>query len=247
MEVADAKEAFLSWNKKNFEYFISQLEPEQESALKLLPLLLQTNNRILPGYNGPNTPAGIYGYTPESSIVKEVKKAYAKFSFDQTVPLKNAIIESVFLQQDILAGKLTLWLIHAENLKHDQREALENKIIRIRTWLKSRDLYIDYKLITAKRLSKKSKPAAVFLDDFYYEAFLLAGKYPVWWLVPPDKETNYSEFVEHIKSVRFVNENEFIDLGSLQGMGAGDILKLAINYAKNYLERLKLNVLYLYR
>jgi adenylate cyclase, class 1 len=233
MEVVDAKQAFNAWNEKNYENFVSRFEDEQQSALKLLPLFLQTNNRLLPGYNGPDTPAGIYGYTPAVSVVREAKKFHEKFRFNQERPLKNTIIESVFLQHDLLSDQIFLWVVHIEKLKSDQFDELENKILRIQTWLKSRDLNISTKLLTAKRLSKKSKPASIFLDTFYHSAILLAGKYPVWWLVPPEKEENYTEFVEHIKTARFVNSGEFIDLGGIVALSADDSLKLAIKHAQN--------------
>jgi len=233
MEIIDAKQAFLGWNKKNFEYFVSLFEPEQQSALTLLPLLLQTNNRLLPGYNGANTPAGVYGYLPDASVINEARKSHEKFRFDQLRPLKNTIIESVFLQRDILTESLTLWVVHIDKLKSDQFDILENKIARIQAWLKSRNLNVNSKLLTAKRLSKKSKPAAIFLDDFYHQSFLLAGKYPVWWLVPPEKEEGYEDFVKHIKTARFVNAEEFLDLGGLSGLVADDILKLAIKHAQD--------------
>jgi len=233
MEVIDAKQAFASWNEKNFENFISQFESEQQSAFKLIPLLLQANNRMLPGYNGPDTPAGIYNYMPDSSVVNEARQINEKFRLGQDRPLKNTIIESVYLQHDVLSGQLTLWVIHIEKLKADQFDELENKIGRIQLWLKSRNVDINTKLLTAKRLSKKSKPAAIFLDRFYHGSFLLAGKYPVWWLVPPGKEEDYAAFVEHIKTARFVSSEEYLDLGGLTALDPDDCLKLSIKHAQN--------------
>jgi adenylate cyclase class 1 len=233
MQVVDAKRAFLDWSEKNFEYFVSKFSPEQQSAFKVLPLLFQVNDRLLPGYNGMDTPAGIYGYVPTSLTIKEIKKLYGKFKYEQKKPLKNTIIESVYLQADVLNEKLILWIVHIEKLKPDRFDELENKISRIKSWLRSQNLSVNSKLLTAKRLSRQSNPAAVFLDDFYYQSFLLAGKYPVWWLVPAESEGTYNEFVEHIKTARFVNVQEFIDLGGVHGLGTDDFLKLAIKYIRN--------------
>ena len=36
----------------------------------------------------------------------------------------------------------------------------------------------------------------LFLDGFYTESFLLAGKYPVWWLIPPELELHHADFID---------------------------------------------------
>ena len=64
---------------------------------------------------------------------------------------------------------------------------------------------------------------------FYSESVFLAGKYPLWWLVPPEKEKEYQAFVEHIKQARFVDNDEFIDLGSVSELTHSDLLKMAVN------------------
>lgn len=232
MEIADAKQAFLNWNKKSFNHLIEQCEAEQQLALKLLPLLFQTNDRLLPGYNGAHTPAGIYGYKPEKSVISSAKKIYSKFSYEQHKVLNKTIIESIFLQKTVLDGKLYLWVVYIEKLKSDQIEELRNKLKKIIIWLKSRNLDVDGQLLSSSRLAKKSKPQALFLNNFYLESILLAGKYPVWWLVPPEKESDYTSFVEHIKKARFVNENEFIDIGNVSQINSDDYIRLSIKYAQ---------------
>jgi len=232
MEVADAKQAFLNWNKKSLDNLIEQYEPEQQPALKVLPLLFQTNDRLLPGYNGADTPAGIYGYKPEKKVVDAAKQFHGKFLYQQDTVLKNTIIESVFLQKSVLDNKLSLWVVHITKLKSDQIEELRRKLERIIIWLKSRNLDVDGQLLSTSRLSKKSKPQAQFLDNFYLESLLLAGKYPVWWLVPPEKESDYTAFVEKIKKARFVNEDEFIDIGNISKLTHDDFIRLSIQFAQ---------------
>jgi adenylate cyclase, class 1 len=245
MEVVDAKDAFLSWNKKSLDNLIEQYELDQQPALKVLPLLFQTNARSLPGYNGADTPAGIYGYKPEKTVIDAARQFYGKFSYQQEFVLKNTIIESIFLQKNIIDNQLSLWVVHIVKLKSDQIEELRNKLERIITWLKSRNINVSGHLLSVSRLAKKSKPQAVFLDDFYLESYLLAGKYPVWWLVPPEKETNYSEFVEYIKTARFVNEDEFIDIGSLSQLSPEDIIRLSIKYIQMVYQQSETSYLHL--
>ncbi len=232
MDVADAKQAFINWNEKSFDNLIEQYEVEQQSALKVLPLLFQTNDRLLPGYNGADTPAGIYGYKPEKTVVDAAKHFHGKFSYRQDIVLKNTIIESVFLQKTVLDNKLSLWVVYVARLKSDQIEELRGKLERVIIWLKSRNLDVDGQLLSASRLAKKSKPQALFLDSFYLESILLAGKYPVWWLIPPEKELDYTAFVEHIKKARFVNEDEFIDIGSISQLSHDDLIRQSVKHVQ---------------
>lgn len=236
IEISDAKQAYLKWNEKSLERVLREYEPAQQSALGVIPLLLQINHRLLPGYNGPNTASGIYGYQPSKRVIDTAKQINNRFIHDQQAPLKNTIIESVFLQRGAIDARLTLWVIHTDNIKPEKLSDLDDKVQRIAIWLKNRGLVITAHLVTVdkfcsramKQFSGKINDCALALDYFYYESFLMAGKYPVWWLVPPDKETTYADFVEHIRQARFVNENEYIDLGGIATVNPSDIASAAI-------------------
>ncbi|MCW9013205.1 MAG: class I adenylate cyclase [Gammaproteobacteria bacterium] len=234
MEVTDARQAFLSRNEKCLELFYEQYESAQQSALQLIPLLFQINNRLLPGFNGADTPAGIYGYKPEKSLINIANQLNNRFKYEQETALRNTIIESIYIQRNVIDGQLKLWLIHIPGLKPDQCTELNDKLQRVLLWLKSRDLILTAQLTGSDRVcdfvdeTSEYVSSGIFLDAFYAESFLLAGKYPVWWLVPPDKEDKYTEFVQHIKSARFVNEKEFIDIGGLAQANQNDVLKQAI-------------------
>ena len=233
MEVIEAKQGFLSWNEKNFDDYLSRLDPEQKSALKILPLLFQTNDRLLPGYSGPDAPAGIYGYLPNTSVINEAKTFHDKFRYNQERPLKITIIESIYLQHNVLNDEMNLWVLHVEKLRPEQLSDLRDKCEKIKTWLLSRNVHVSTSVSTVKRLLKKTSPPAIFLDSFYFQSYLLAGKYPVWWLVPPEKENDYDAFVDHIITAKFVNSQEFLNLGRLGGLNHDDVLKLAIKHARN--------------
>ena len=94
MEILDAREAFFKRNKNCLQAYLRQRPVTQAHAIQLLPLLFQVNSRLLPGYNGPDVPYGIYDYAPEKTTLGLARKLNARFHMDQTAVLKNAPIEA---------------------------------------------------------------------------------------------------------------------------------------------------------
>jgi adenylate cyclase len=48
----------------------------------------------------------------------------------------------------------------------------------------------------------------LLLDEFYRTAIWLAGRTPIWWLVPVYEETRYAEFTHTLMSKRFIRADE---------------------------------------
>lgn len=55
----------------------------------------------------------------------------------------------------------------------------------------------------------------LLLDEFYRTAIWLAGRTPIWWLVPVYEESRYAEFTHALISKRFIRADETLDLGHL--------------------------------
>ncbi len=235
MEVIDARQAFYRWSDKRLDHLLSQYEPAQQVAIQLIPLLLQTNHRFLPGYNGADTPAGIFGYMPDKKLIRLAKQLNRRFQYEQKTVLKNTLIDAVYLQHDVVEDKLVLWLMHRPGMKPGLCRELDDKLRRILLWLNSRDIRVSGHLLEGQLIARHAPEfvsPALFLDQFYAQACLLAGKYPAWWLVPPEQETEYPQWLEHMRAVRYVNPDEYLDLGGLHELSQNDIFKQAISYMK---------------
>jgi adenylate cyclase, class 1 len=238
MEIVDARQAFIKRNKNCLQIYLRQLPVSQAAAIQLLPLIFHVNSRLLPGYNGPDAPYGVYGYEPEKNIIGLARKLSARFHMEQTGVLSNAPIEAVFIKYSFLKNKMSMWLVHAPEIKSTQLDTLEDKLHRVNAWLRSRDLEMQANLISAAGFAQHGlrndaneyfASASLFLDSFYTESFLLAGKYPVWWLVPPELEDHYPDFVDKIKIARFVPDQEYIDLGGLAASSQYELMKQAMD------------------
>ncbi len=223
MEVADVRQAFARWNQAQLQRMLEDYSTEQQAALQLIPLIFHINHRLLPGYNGPDTPAGIYGYKPEKDVIELGRQFNRRFNYQQERVLKNAIIDAVYLQQDFIHKQLTLWLIHFPGLKPEQFHELNDKLQRVAAWLRNRDIHCHTHLLSAEqlaslevdKLAQDVRVPALFIDQFYLQARCLAGKYPAWWLVPAHEEAKYARALQRIVDAMFVNPDEFIDLGAI--------------------------------
>jgi len=58
----------------------------------------------------------------------------------------------------------------------------------------------------------------LLLDEFYRTGLLIAGRFPVWWLVPPKYEKRYDEYVDKLILNRFIKAGDIVDFGGLSGL-----------------------------
>ena len=220
MNIADARDAYLNWNQKACQSLIENFPVKQQQALKLIPLLFQINHRSLPGYNGPDTPAGIYGYRIDKMVINAAKQVSPQFSYEQDNVLSRSIIQSIFIQHNIFNKELLLWVIYSKDITTRQLNELQDKLERVSRWLQVQGLSVDAYLSTEKDLIKKIKrhkktdiSLAYLLNSFYAESILMAGKEPVWWFVPKSEERNYQQYIDHALDVKLIAENSYVDFG----------------------------------
>ena len=237
LHVVDARDLYLKWNDHQFEGLADSLNDDVFFVIKLIPLLLHVNSRFLPGHIGLDAPSGVYSYSPSQSVLKDAASINKKFQYQDEGKIKNSAIDSLFFQKNIIDGKLKLWIFKDINLSNEQSGILQKKIDKIFTWVSSRGVSLDFVFLTSLEFSERPKYVSnenksIYMDYFYSEIVLLAGKYPVWWLVPPNKNNEYAVFVEHIKQARFVDGSEYIDLGSTNDLHESDILNYAVNQIK---------------
>lgn len=234
VQVADAKQAYLKWNSFQLNRLPELVESENSRYISLLPFFLQINNKLMPGYVGRDAPVGVYGYKPSKKTLYEARSLNTKFRYQPESVSKNPAIDSVFFQKQLIDGKIRCWIFYRASFNKRQMLALEKKVNKISQWFSARGLKLEFVCLSDLnfRNNKSAKfyqnNKAIFLDYFYSEVILLAGKYPLWWLVPGSKEHEYAAYIEHIKHVRFVDNDEFIDLGSTGGIDSSELIKHAI-------------------
>ena len=234
LHVVDARDVFLSWNDSQFKKIPDRFGGELYSICQLIPFLLHTNSRFLPGFVRADVPYGVYAYKPEQTVLNEAKLLNSKFQYQDEGIIKNSAIDSIIFHSNLIEKSLKCWVFKSPELNKSQSQLLSEKISKISAWILGRGVKLEFVLLTVSEFREypeysDNENKAIFLDYFYSESIYLAGKYPVWWLVPPDKNDEYAAFVEHIKQARFVEEGDYLDLGSANDLNKSDILKHAID------------------
>src|SRR5690606_2037172 len=98
-----------------------------------------------------------------------------------------------------------IWVCIRPDLTDEEQQALLRKTEGIESWAASLGLEVHFFLMSdegfrrgqTSSLSRESSGSAqhhLLLDEFYRTGLLVAGRYPVWWLVPPDYEAHYEQY-----------------------------------------------------
>lgn len=234
------KQRFLNLHKLKMQRALDAVTPRQTIFLELLPLLFHVNHPVLPGYVSSKAPAGIADYSPSKLALEKAKKLSQGFVYSKRAKRIFAI-ESIFLMGSVgsiayvKGSDMDLWLCHASGLSANELSLLQEKATDIEKWAESLGLEVHFFLMNAESfkngvatpLSSESSGSTqhhLLLEEFYRTALYVAGRYPVWWLVPPEEEGNYQAFVDNLLKQRFVDSYDVIDFGGLENVPAEEFL-----------------------
>jgi len=212
------------------------LQPRQRVLLELLPLIFHCNNPLLPGFVSSTTPAGIVDFRPDSKAIKSAKQFSKNFSVVRH-PSDQHCIDALFLMGSVGSiafskiSDMDIWLCHRADLSKADLTELQKKASAVEHWAATLDLEVHFFLMNCDKfrqgedipMSAESSGHTqhyLLLEEFYRTAIHIAGKTPIWWLVPPHQELNYRQYVSHLLNNRFVYEHEVIDFGGLEAVPA---------------------------
>ena len=237
-DFSEIKQRFLDINDARLERIGTDLRTSQSDFLTLLPLLFHVNHPLLPGYISKDTPVGIPSYTPDENSLHLAQRISRSFKFKKKA-YREFNIEAIYLMGS--SGTIAyndksdfdIWICHSENLKDSLVVELEGKIHAIQEWAQELSVEANIYLVNPKKLRKgelgfltdESSGSALdslLLEEFYRTSVLLHGRYPLWWLVPPEYEYKYNEYVNELKEKRFIHSREHIDFGGLRSIEANE-------------------------
>ena len=207
------------------------LGSHQVVFFQLLPLLFHTNHPLMPGYVDKDCPSGVSDYVPGTETLQCAKKLARSFSLRKGV-VRQVDIHSIFLMGS--SGSIAqssdsdfdLWLCHRPGLDEAALTKLRRKAHAIEVWATQLGLEAHFFVMSAEtfrsgaveKLSSESSGTAqryLLLDEFYRTGLLVEGRPPLWWLVPPDMDSEYDEFVATMVEHRFIDPNNYVDFGSV--------------------------------
>ncbi len=225
------KTRFLAFNRDRLTRMRETLRNRQREILDLLPLLFHVNHRDLPGFISEATPVGVSDFSPGLRLLESAAKIAPDFRYRRRA-LPRYDIHSLFLMGSSgtiaysTESDFDIWVCHDPELSVVQIAELQQKARAIEKWATSFDLEVHFFLMNTDQfregrvieMSAESSGSAqhhLLLDEFYRTGLLLAGRYPIWWLVPPDEEGAYEEYTRRLISDGVVRENETLDFGGL--------------------------------
>ncbi len=243
-ELNAVRQRFMRLHRERLRRILAELRNSQQEFMHLLPLLLHINHPMLPGFVSSQTPTGIADFSPTKKALEAAKKLSRSFEYKRRAQ-RIYHIHGLYLMGSTgtigqsSSSDFDIWLCFDPALNSDQREQLQQKARQIEKSAEELDLEMHIFLIDPERFrhgekSKLSHESSgttqhnLLLEEFYRSAVLLAGRYPLWWLVPPEHEDDYRNFAENLLTNRFVKDSEIIDLGGLDHVQAGEFFGAAL-------------------
>ena len=244
VDLRAVKRRFMAINNDRLKRVYQSLRDRQKIFFELLPLLFHINHPMLPGYLSAKTPAGLAEYTPSNRCVEAGRRLAKSFAYQRRAQ-RQFDIHALYLMGS--SGTIAysdssdfdIWVCIRPDLGEEEQQALLRKAEGIESWAASLGLEVHFFLMSddafrrgeTSSLSQESSGSAqhhLLLDEFYRTGLLVAGRYPVWWLVPPQYEAHYDQYVHDLKHKRFIGPNDTVDFGGVTGMPAGEFFGAAL-------------------
>lgn len=237
-DFSEIKQRFLHINNERLKRIDADLRASQRDFLTLLPLLFHVNHPLLPGYVSKETPMGIPAYIPSKDSLHLAQKMSRSFEFKKKA-YREFNIEAIYLMGS--SGTIAyndksdfdIWICHSETLSPSLTEELQDKTQMVQEWARKTGVEANLYLVNPKKLrhgelgfltneSSGSALDSLLLEEFYRTSVLLHGRYPLWWVVPPEHEHEYEDYVHELKEKRFIHSKEHIDFGGLRSIEANE-------------------------
>jgi adenylate cyclase class 1 len=242
--LAAIRERFLRLQGGRLRRIRAALSDAQADLLELLPLLLHVNHPRLPGFVGTDAPAGIPAYQPGEATLLCARGVARTFRY-QRHRLPHPPILGLYLMGSLGSlghcphSDFDVWLCHDPRLDAEAVAALRAKVGRIEDYGREQGVEINVFLIDVEAFRRGSGQSALseqssgstqhrlLLDEFYRSGVRLAGRTPLWWLVPPGRGADYAEYTRHLLVHRFVDPGHWLDFGALDNPSADEFFGAA--------------------
>ncbi len=236
--VLEVHRSFSNLNRERLARIAEAMSPHQRAFIDVLPLMFHANHPMMPGYVDKRCPLGVCEYTPGERALRAATKIARSFSNGRRA-LRTLDIEALYLMGSTgtiaqsVRSDFDVWLCHREGLEADRLAMLQAKCEGISAWAKDLGMEVHFFLMQseqfrtqgAEALSSESSGSTqhhLLLDEFYRTALHVAGKAPLWWLVPPEFEDDYDGFVHTLSRHRFVKPDEYLDFGPVANVSAAE-------------------------
>jgi adenylate cyclase class 1 len=241
--LAGLRDRFLRVQRARLRRVRVELTDPQVELLDLLPLLFHVNHPRFPGFAGTDAPAGVSGYQPDAAVLAVARVLSRSFRYQRRAE-RGAAVHGLYLMGSLGSlghssrSDVDVWLCHDPRLSPEGLDALQTKAHGVEAFGRELGLEVHIFLtdVDAFRrggrasISEDSSGTAqrlLLLDEFYRSGIHLAGRMPLWWLVPPGRSAEYAAYAGHLVSRRFVDPDQWLDFGGLDRLPAHELFGAA--------------------
>ncbi|NPU91617.1 MAG: class I adenylate cyclase [Gammaproteobacteria bacterium] len=239
-QLKQLRERFLQVNHGRLERMLATLGSRHRLFLESLPLLLHINHPSLPGYVSGRTPCGVCGFTPEKENLRAAQTISRSFVYRRKVNHQPRIF-SIFLMGSTgtvahsESSDMDIWICYDPGIPQEAIDELQDKLSAIERWADETGLEVHFFLMDPIKfragvrsdLSGEDCGSAqhyLLLDEFYRTSIMVAGRYPLWWMVPAYNEKNYDALADKLVRNRFIEKDDCVDFGGISDFPAGEFI-----------------------
>jgi adenylate cyclase class 1 len=231
---------FLAYNQYRFDRTQAAMSERQRAFLEVLPLLYHVNHEKLPGFVDHECPCGVARFSPSKDCLRSAASISTGFQYQQR---RNGQprVKSLFIMGSCGSlghnggSDLDIWLCHESDITSEGLVLLQQKATAIEQWGETLGLEVHFFLMDAQKFVRGERNELgqedcgsaqhhLLLDEFYRTSILVAGCYPLWWMVPVENEDLYEDFVYRLQKQGFINSEEVVDFGGIGEIPAGEFV-----------------------
>lgn len=247
--LARNRELFDQFNRIRYRNVLNAFPDNYSLIFKMVPFLLHTNFRGLPGFvDHPETPGGIKYYVPDDETAYQVDRYFSKkCKFRDRENPNEGFIEFLSVMGSVGSIAQTgrsdfdMWVgIHVDAVSQEGYRRFLEKLRAVESWLSKLRLEVHFFPTDIKSVSNNvfgsvddescgSAQSLMLKDEFYRTAILIAGKIPYWWMVEPgisDEEygRRYRAQLEADRS----SMEPYVDIGNIGKIDRGEFFGAAL-------------------
>lgn len=212
----------------------SRLMERQRRVLEALPMLYHRNHPALPGYVGPDAPCGIASFHPGRTHLAALQRVARSYQ-EPVLTSAHHDLQAMFIMGSSgtvgqsRGSDIDLWVC-CDSMLHS---ALWPKVRMIDQWagdvgLELHSFLVDPEVLRLRRRLPGTRTPRLLLDEFYRSAALVAGRYPLWWLIANDDPAGYAASAQRLLKRRFVAADAVIDFGPVPPFPPDELAQAAI-------------------
>lgn len=242
--LVDIKKRFLKLNRQRLMRMRRSIPDHQRSFTDIVTLSIHENHPILPGYINKEVPSGISDYTPGKVALRAAKRLAKSFTLRKRAQMRREILSIFIMGSTGTIGHsgqsdFDIWVCHRKGLDKAALKLLQRKLTLISSWadtigLEAHFFLMDEDYFRQQQSSPMDKEGAgssqhyLLLDEFYRTAVLLAGRYPLWWMVPVEENENYQSYADVLLTKRYLRPTDWIDFGPIPHIPSNEFFGAAL-------------------